>query len=135
MTFLDVRELYEKFLHRILFKVFHLMIEYPNIFTSERIDIGMYSFYGAKRGRFILLLLFLAFLAAATFVGPSISEAQERIEQKIGKLLVKEFDPERLTVQATEGGSFLYAKATGIVLLGVRIESVSLLRKNPQRYK
>jgi len=89
------------------------MIEYPNIFTSERIDIGMYSFYGAKRGRFILLLLFLAFLAAATFVGPSISEAQERIEQKIGKLLVKEFDPERLTVQATEGGSFLYAKATG----------------------
>jgi len=126
MTFLDVRELYEKFLHRILFKVFHLMIEYPNIFTSERIDIGMYSFYGAKRGRFILLLLFLAFLAAATFVGPSISEAQERIEQKIGKLLVKEFDPERLTVQATEGGSFLYAKATGIVIKGVRIESVSL---------
>ena len=78
------------------------------------------------RARFFHLFLFFAFLAAAIFVGPHISDAQERIEEKVGKLLVKEFDPEKLTVQATGGGSFLYAKATGIVIKGVRIESVSL---------
>ena len=88
--------------------------------------MGMYFFYVTMRARFFHLFLFFAFLAAAIFVGPHISDAQERIEEKVGKLLVKEFDPEKLTVQATGGGSFLSAKATVIVIKGVRIESVSL---------
>ena len=61
MTFLDVRELYEKFLHRILFKVFHLMIEYPNIFTSERIDIGMYSFTARREAIYSPFIVFSIF--------------------------------------------------------------------------
>lgn len=75
--------------------------------------------------RSLNLFVFL-FVIAALFIFPSASAAQERIEEKVGKLLVKEFDPEKLTVQATGGGSFLYAKAIGIVIKGVRIESVSL---------
>ncbi|MDD4159491.1 MAG: hypothetical protein PHO18_00925 [Synergistaceae bacterium] len=72
--------------------------------------------------RFLISLLIIAVFC----VFPSISSAEVRIEEKVGKLLVNEFDPERITVQATGGGSFLYAKATGIVIEGVRIESVSL---------
>lgn len=73
-------------------------------------------------------LRFMIFCIAITafLIFPSNSNADVRIEEKVGKLLVKEFDPERITVQATEGGSFLYARATGIVIEGVRIESVSL---------
>lgn len=77
------------------------------------------------RARFLRIIIFL-FLIAASFVFPSNSDAEVRIEEKVGKLLVKEFDPERITVQATGGGSFLYAKVTGMVIEGVRIESVSL---------
>lgn len=75
--------------------------------------------------RCLRLLIFVVVIAAFQ-VFPSISGAEVRIEEKVGKLLVNEFDPERITVQATGGGSFLYAKATGIVIEGVRIESVSL---------
>ena len=73
-------------------------------------------------------LRFMIFCIAITafFIFPSNSNADVSIEEKVGKLLVKEFDPERITVQATEGGSFLYAKVTGMVIEGVRIESVSL---------
>ena len=73
-------------------------------------------------------LRFMIFCIAITafLIFPSNSNADVRIEEKVGKLLVKEFDPERITVQATEGGSFLYAKVTGMVIEGVRIESVSL---------
>jgi hypothetical protein len=77
------------------------------------------------KARCLRLLIFFVVIAAF-HVFPSVSGAEERIEEKVGKLLVNEFDPERITVQATGGGSFLYAKATGIVIEGVRIESVSL---------
>ena len=74
----------------------------------------------------VLSIFILLFFIAVFSAFPKISAAQEPIEEKVGKLLVKEFDPERITVQATEGGSFLYAKVTGMVIEGVRIESVSL---------
>lgn len=85
----------------------------------------------ARSLRFFIFLLVIA----AFHVFPSISGAQVRIEEKVGKLLVNEFDPERITVQATGGGSFLYAKATGVVIEGVRIESVSLyaMMKEPPK--
>lgn len=85
----------------------------------------MYSFNTTIKA--ILLRTFILLLIVAVFSAfPRISAAQERIEEKVGKLLVNEFDPERITVQATGGGSFLYAKVTGLVIEGVRIESVSL---------
>lgn len=85
----------------------------------------MYSFNSTIRAG-LLRTFILSFLIAVFFVFPTISAAQERIEEKVGKLLVNEFDPERITVQATGGGSFLYANVTGMVIEGVRIESVSL---------
>lgn len=77
------------------------------------------------KARFLRLFIFLLVIAAIP-VFSSISGAEVRIEEKVGKLLVNEFDPEQIVVQATGGGSFLYAKVTGIVIEGVRIESVSL---------
>lgn len=77
------------------------------------------------KARFLRLFIFLLVIAAIP-VFSSISGAEVRIEEKVGKLLVNEFDPEKIMVQATGGGSFLYAKVTGIVIEGVRIESVSL---------
>ncbi len=77
------------------------------------------------KGRILRLgLLFLMIASLNLF--PSPAYAGERIEEKVGRLLVKEFDPERITVQATGGGSFLFAKATGVVIEGVRVESISL---------
>lgn len=75
--------------------------------------------------RSLRLFIFLLVISAISAF-PSISAAEASIEEKVGKLLVNEFDPEKIMVQATGGGSFLYAKATGIVIEGVRIESVSL---------
>ncbi len=86
----------------------------------------MYFCKFIPRAQILRTFLFLILFAAAFLACSPISAAEERIEEKVGKLLVKEFDPEKLTVQATGGGSFLYAKATGIVIKGVRIESVSL---------
>lgn len=94
----------------------------------------MYSSVDVLRARFLRLLIFCLTIALF-FVFPSISNAEVRIEEEVGKLLVKEFNPEKLTVQATEGGSFLYAKATGITIEGVRIDSVSLyaMMKEPPK--
>ena len=94
----------------------------------------MYSSVDVLRARFLRLLIFCLTIALF-FVFPSISNAEVRIEEEVGKLLVKEFNPEKLMVQATEGGSFLYAKATGITIEGVRIDSVSLyaMMKEPPK--
>ncbi|MEG1641925.1 MAG: hypothetical protein RR272_02310 [Synergistaceae bacterium] len=48
------------------------------------------------------------------------------VEEKVGDFLVNEFEPESILVQATEGGSFMYAKAKGVVIEGVRLDSLSL---------
>ncbi len=85
----------------------------------------MHASVDILKARF-LRFLFFCIAITALFIFPSNSNADVSIEEKVGKLLVKEFDPERITVQATEGGSFLYAKVTGMVIEGVRIESVSL---------
>lgn len=74
------------------------------------------------RGNFVIAAIFTAVLFCAV---PSLA-AEERVEETVGKLLVREFNPESIFVQATNGGSFLYAKATGVVLEGVRIESISI---------
>ncbi|MEG1551840.1 MAG: hypothetical protein RR355_06175, partial [Oscillospiraceae bacterium] len=44
------------------------------------------------------------------------------VEEKVGDFLVNEFEPESILVQATEGGSFMYAKAKGVVIEGVRLD-------------
>ncbi len=85
----------------------------------------MHASVDILKARF-LRFLFFCIAITTLFIFPSNSNADVSIEEKVGKLLVKEFDPERITVQATEGGSFLYAKVTGMVIEGVRIESVSL---------
>ena len=48
------------------------------------------------------------------------------VEERVGRFLVDEFNPERVSVQATEGGSFMYAHANGIDIEGMRLESISL---------
>lgn len=80
--------------------------------------------------KIIYPLLFLLFLSM-----PNIASAQTRVEEQVGQLLVKEFDPESLVVEATDGGSFLYAKAKGVVLEGMRIDSISVfaMMKEPPR--
>ena len=85
----------------------------------------MHSFLDVLSTRYLRLFIFCLFVALF-IVFPPILNAEVRIEEEVGKLLIKEFNPEKLTVQATEGGSFLYAKATGITIDGVRIESVSM---------
>ena len=85
----------------------------------------MHASVEVQRRRYLRLLIF-CLLFASFFVFPSISNAEVRIEEEVGKLLIKEFNPEKLTVQATAGGSFLYAKANGITIDGVRIDSVSM---------
>ena len=85
----------------------------------------MHSSFRSIKGHLFRLGVFL-FIAASLDLFPSIANAEVRIEEKVGKLLVQEFDPERITVQATGGGSFLYARVTGVVIEGVRIESVSM---------
>jgi len=94
----------------------------------------MYSSVDVLRARYLSLLIFCS-LVALSLVFPSISNAEVRIEEEVGKLLIQEFNPEKLTVQATAGGSFLYAKATGITIDGVRMESVSMyamMRETPK---
>ena len=87
------------------------------------------SVFSSKYKNIIALL----FLAAALL--PGVAFADMRIEEEVGHFLVKEFDPESIVVQATDGGSFLYAKASGIIIEGVRIESISMsaMMKEPPK--
>ena len=71
-------------------------------------------------------IIITAIIIAILFCTAPSWAADERVEETVGKLLVREFNPESIFVQATNGGSFLYAKATGIMLEGVRIESISI---------
>ena len=90
----------------------------------------------SKYARYVRVLKPLALLfAAAAVLMPGASSADMRIEEEVGHFLVKEFDPESIVVQATNGGSFLYAKATGIVIEGVRIDSISMsaMMKEPPK--
>ena len=87
-----------------------------------------------SRTRPVVFLLFFLIFSVLSLISIE-AQAAAGIEEEVGKLLVEEFDPEKITVQATGGGSFLYAKATGIVIEGVRIESVSLyaMMKEPPK--
>ncbi|NLV81802.1 MAG: hypothetical protein GXZ18_02175 [Synergistaceae bacterium] len=81
-----------------------------------------------RKASFVVFVLFIIF-------APCMANANVRVEEEVGKLLVKEFDPESLLVQATNGGSFLYAKAKGVVLEGLRIDSISVfaMMKEPPK--
>lgn len=85
----------------------------------------MFSTYYIGKIRFLIKSIFIVFLLFFLFT-PRIASANVRVEEQVGKLLVKEFAPESLLVEATNGGSFLYAKAKGIILEGLRIDSISV---------
>ncbi|MEG1798761.1 MAG: DUF2993 domain-containing protein [Synergistaceae bacterium] len=69
---------------------------------------------------FVIMVTTLLFAAVTSYADTG------RVEEMVGKLLVREFAPDSIYVQATNGGSFLYAKASGIVLEGVRIDNISI---------
>ena len=83
------------------------------------VDFFCFDIKTIKKTIYLLLLLLLVCM-------PNIASADIRVEERVGQLLVEEFEPESLLVQATEGGSFLYAKAKGVVLEGMRVDSISV---------
>lgn len=65
-----------------------------------------------------VILFSLCFFASSGFASP--------VEERVGRFLVDEFNPEKIVVEGTEGGSFMYAHANGIDIEGMRLESISL---------
>lgn len=97
---------------------------------------GFYKFR-IKLLRLILFILFTFLMILPSFAATTNSpiNAKEHIslyaksipiEEKVGRFLIHEFNPDDIEVQATGGGSFMYTQAHGIKIEGVRIESISL---------
>lgn len=65
----------------------------------------------------------------------SASEAEMSVAAGLGGMLIEQFQPEKLEVTVSNGGSFVYAEATGAVIEDMRVEKIRVeaMMKEPPR--